>query len=542
MKAVLGATVAAGAAGRAANRAFLWFVALVVLALALSGADRNPAKAQAPSAPATAEDPVAGEVLVKFEPGTPPTVVAEAHRENGGRVKETIPGIAVQVVAVKRGQEQASIAAYERNPRVVFAEPNGLYLAADHGKPDDPRVDQQWQYDNAGQTGGTKGADVYAFGAWHATTGSNAVPIAVLDSGIRQAHEDLQGKIARSVNFSASATSDDLFGHGTHVAGSAAASSNNGVGVAGTCRDCPLLNVKVLGDNGGGDWAAIANGITWAADDGAKVINMSLGGTSPSATVEEAVNYTWGKGAVLVAAAGNRGVSDPFYPAYYPNVIAVAATDQDDQKASFSNHGSSWVDVAAPGVGILSTTVDGGYGARDGTSMASPHAAGAVGLAWDVAPAGTTNQQIRDKVEATADPISGTGAYWAKGRVNTCKAVGATCDRDSTPPIISSVAPADGATGVSLGANASAAFSEAIDPVSLTTSTVTLVASGTTTPMAATVSYDGASQAVILDPTSSLAKRTKYTATVKGGIGGAKDLAGNRLAMDKVWSFTTGLK
>jgi thermitase len=535
VKATLAAT-----AGRVTARAL--FALFVVLTLVLSGADRDPASAQETPSRAVARDVAVGEILVKFEPGTTRSSMAEAHRRNGGTVKEAVAEIGVQVVAVERGRERSSIAAYERTPNVRFAEPNGLYRAADHGKPDDPRVDQQWQYDNTGQTGGTRGADIHAFGAWHATSGSGTVPIAVLDSGIRQTHEDLQGKIARSVNFSASATTDDLFGHGTHVAGSAAASSNNGVGVAGTCKDCPLLNVKVLGDDGGGDWAGIANGITWATDNGAKVINMSLGGTSPSLTVEEAVNYAWGKGAVLVAAAGNRGVSDPYYPAYYPNVIAVAATDHNDQKANFSNHGSSWVDVASPGVGILSTTVDGGYGAKDGTSMAAPHAAGVVGLVWSFSPVGATAQEIRDDVEATADPIDGTGAYWSKGRINACKALGATCTRDLTPPTVVGVTPTSGSTGVVLGADVKATFSESMQPTTLTTSTVTLVASGTATPVPATVIYDGANRTVALNPASTLNKRTKYTATVKGGISGAKDSAGNPLALDEVWSFTTGLK
>lgn len=159
---------------------------------------------------------------------------------------------------------------------------------------------------------------------------------------------------------------------------------------------------------------------------------------------------------------------------------------------------------------------------------------------WSVSSASTTNQSIRDKVEATDDPVAGTGTYWAKGRINSCKAVGSTCDRDATPPTVGSVSPVEGATGVPTSTNISATFSEAMDPATLTTSTVALLEMGTATPVAATVSYDGTSRAVILDPSVNLAKRTKYTATVKGGVGGAKDLAGNPLATDKVWSFTTG--
>ena len=533
------------AARAVAGRAALtpgWLIVALVLALALLwGAAQGPVDArEALPNPAPQGNFVAGEILVKFEPGTTASNIADAHRRNGGRVKEGIPGIGVQVVAVDRGEERSSVDAYERNPNVLFAEVNGIYRAADHGRPNDPEVNLQWQYDNAGQTGGTNNDDIYAFGAWHKTSGSGTVPIATLDSGIKQTHGDLQAKIAKNVNFSTSGTVDDIYGHGTHVAGSAAAATNNGLGVAGTCPRCALFNVKVLGDNGNGDWAAVANGITWAADNGAKVINMSFGGTSPSDSVALAVDYAWGKGAVLAAAAGNGGASTPFYPAAYANVIAVAATDHNDQKASSSNYGSSWVDLAAPGVGILSTTVDGGYGTKDGTSMAAPHVAGVAGLAWSVSPASATNQSVRDKVEATADQIPGTGTYWAKGRLNACKSVDGTCDRDATSPTVSSVTPAEGATGVALDANATATFSEALDPATLTNSTVTLVAAGTTTPVSATVSYDGMSRTVTLNPSSNLVRSITYTATVKGGSGGAKDLAGNPLATDRAWSFTTG--
>lgn len=215
------------------------------------------------------------------------------------------------------------------------------------------------------------------------------------------------------------------------MAGSAAALTNNGIGVAGTCPNCVLYNVKVLADNGSGAWSWIANGITWATDNGAKVINMSLGGSSGSSTVESAVNYAWGKGVVLVADAGNSGTSSPFYPAYYTNVIAVAATDQNDNKASFSNYGT-WVDIAAPGVSILSTAPDHPnkiwgkavkYGTLSGTSMASPHVAGAAGLVWSTGICFTDNSCVRNRIETNADQITGTGTYWVNGRLNAYRAV-----------------------------------------------------------------------------------------------------------------------
>ena len=397
---------------------------VLVLALAWSSGGLGSTSAQAPT------EFAAGEILVKFKPGTSAQAIADAHRQNGGRVKEVIPGIEVQVVSVPAGQEQARVAAYARNPHVLFAEINGLYYAI--GTPNDPRVGEQWQYNNIGQTGGTDDADIDAFEAWDVTIGSNTVTIAVLDSGIDQSHEDLKSKIAQNVNFTTSRTADDKYGHGTHVAGSAAAITNNSIGVAGTCPGCLLYNVKVLGDNGAGFTSWIAKGIVWAADHGARVINMSLGGGA-SSTLESAVNYAWNKGVVLVAAAGNNNTSDPLYPAFYTNVIAVAATDHNDAKASFSNYGN-WVDVAAPGVSILSTAPDHKnriwgsgvkYATSSGTSMATPHVAGVAGLVWSRGLC-TNNTCVRAQVETTADPISGTGSYWIYGRVNACKAVGGT--------------------------------------------------------------------------------------------------------------------
>ncbi len=381
-------------------------------------------------------DTSAGEILVKFRPGTPGQAVAEAHRQNGGQPSGLIPGIDVEVVRVPAGAEQARVAAYQKNPNVLYAEVNGTYsvVGAFTPPPNDTYYSTQWQYNNTGQSGGTPGADISAPEAWAVTTGSSATKIAILDTGIDQSHPDLQAKLVGNKNFSSSKTFDDKYGHGTHVAGSAAAITNNGIGVAGTCPDCSLLNVKVLGDNGSGYFSWIANGIIWAADNGAKVINMSLGGSSGSAALSDAVNYAWKKGVVVVAAAGNSSTSQLFYPAAYPNVIAVAATDRNDAMASFSNYGASWVDVAAPGVDIFSTATDHrstiwrsapSYGTISGTSMASPHVAGIAGLVWSKGTC-TTATCVRASIEQGADHIAGTGVNWASGRVNAYGAVTAT--------------------------------------------------------------------------------------------------------------------
>ncbi len=245
--------------------------------------------------------------------------------------------------------------------------------------------------------------------AWDITKGSQNVIIAILDTGIDVNHPDLAGKVVSSVNFTDSSTPyANGQSHATHVAGIAAAITNNGVGIAGLGRNSSLMNVKVLGDNGYGYYSWIAQGIIWAADHGADVINLSLGGSTASATLENAVNYAWSKGVVVVAAAGNNGSTTPFYPADYTNCISVAATDYNDALASWSNHGS-WVDVAAPGVSIYSCIPGSQYGYMSGTSMASPHVAGLCGLVFSVASDtngnGRINDEVKSAIEASCDKV-----------------------------------------------------------------------------------------------------------------------------------------
>ena len=396
------------------------------------------------SSHATPAEVVSGEILVRFQPGTTGQQIGNVHAQLGGRVQDVIAGINVQVVAVPAGQEQAKVQAYSRNPNVEFAEPNGIYHAT--GTPDDPRLAEQWQYENTGQSGGKIDADIDAFAAWDVTGGSETIAVAILDTGIDHGHVDFHdgtiSKITKWVNFTSSPTVEDVRGHGTHVAGTVAAATNNGAGVAGSCPDCVLYNVKVLGDDGGGSWDGIAKGINWSADNGAKVVNMSLGGSSGSRTVQRAVDYAWNKGVVLVAAAGNNGSSSPHYPAYYTNVIAVAATDHNDVRASFSNYGS-WVDVAAPGANILSTTMSDTYGSKSGTSMATPHVAGLAGLLSSTGST-TSNSAVQNQIEATADDIAGTGTSWTHGRINACAALSGTCDSAPAGPNVSLKSPKSG--------------------------------------------------------------------------------------------------
>ncbi|OGE71996.1 hypothetical protein A2617_04975 [Candidatus Daviesbacteria bacterium RIFOXYD1_FULL_41_10] len=261
--------------------------------------------------------------------------------------------------------------------------------------------------------------------------------IAVVDTGVDYNHPDLTGKVDTGqdwdfVNNDDDALDDNL--HGTHVAGIAAASTNNSTGVAGvSINTSTILPVKVLNQAGSGYYSWVAAGIIYAADHGAKVINLSLGGNVKSTTLENAVNYAWGKGAVVVAAAGNSNNSSKTYPGAYSNAMAVWASDQNDNKASFSSYGG-WVDIGAPGVSILSTiplgkdTKDGnqdGYYLASGTSMATPGVAGLAGLLFSQHPDWSA-QTVRSKIESTADPVSSRlfkRGNLGKGRINVFKAL-----------------------------------------------------------------------------------------------------------------------
>ncbi|GIW12168.1 MAG: hypothetical protein KatS3mg061_3225 [Dehalococcoidia bacterium] len=250
---------------------------------------------------------------------------------------------------------------------------------------------------------------------WGYSTGSESIIIAIVDTGVDLSHPDLASKILPGYDFvNADLTPQDDHGHGTHVAGIAAAITNNGLGIAGVSWGARVLPVKVLDARGSGYTSDVAAGIVWAADRGARVINLSLGGPA-STTLQEAVNYAVGKGALVVAAAGNSGNSTPNYPGAYPAAISVAATDSTNRRASFSNFGP-FVDLAAPGVSIYSTVPTGscdlchpsGYRALSGTSMATPMVAGVLailaGLAPEASPAG-----LRAAVEQSALDLGPAG-------------------------------------------------------------------------------------------------------------------------------------
>ncbi len=301
----------------------------------------------------------------------------------------------------------------ERDANIEYVEPD--FIAQALGTSNDPYFVQgsQWHL-----------SKIQAPTAWDTTTGSSTQPVAVIDTGVRASHPDLVGKVLVGYDFVANDNdANDENGHGTAVAGTVSPASNNQVGVCGVAWSNPILPVRVLDANGSGNYSAIANGIIYAADLGAKVINLSLGGTSSSRALQDAVTYAWNKQCVLVAAAGNNGSNVAFYPAACTNVVAVSATNVSDTRPTWSNFGS-YVDVSAPGVDILSVFGNDQYAAWNGTSFSSPVASGVVAL-MAAANSTLTNVQLVDLLIKNSDDIGALGkdVYYGNGRVNANRAV-----------------------------------------------------------------------------------------------------------------------
>ena len=457
--------------------------------------------------PAFAED----RVLVKFYPGTAASEIGKAHRAAGGRKLDEIPGIGVHVVRVPKGSVTAQVARYERNPSVLYAEPDYYRVLVIPDEGNDPGLPsgvvagreyftEQWGLDNTGQehtstdwlgnpvqVTGEPDADIDAPEAWDITVGSAAIKIAILDTGIDCTSVEHAGKCVEEISFVGDYSDylddpEDYVGHGTHVAGIAAVHTNNGIGVSGIGWNSSLGNLKTcfayeLELFPGFPYITVGvcpvssstAAITHAADNGYHVLNMSYGSdlvdtggeptgipTQPNAETD-AVEYAWNQGVVLVAAAGNDGDKVKVFPAANDEVIAVGATDHSDNLASFSTYSDPsdpWVSMLAPGADILSTNpvTDCEFLAEyvyyvpfdpnteacltwnSGTSMASPHVAGAAALVWAhlfpgqspqgcVSPSGVAcNEVVRSHLEYGADfdgAITQNMLAWSEhGRLN----------------------------------------------------------------------------------------------------------------------------
>lgn len=257
---------------------------------------------------------------------------------------------------------------------------------------------------------------------WNLSKGSNKVSVAVVDTGVQADHPDLKGQLLSGYNaISKKGKPDDDVGHGTHVCGIIGALVNNAEGVAGISWYNKILPVKVLDSSGAGTTYAVAEGIIWAADHGAKVINLSLGNYADSQFLHDAVKYAYDRDVLLVSAAGNDNTERPGFPAAYPEVLAVAATNASGERASFSNYGD-YIDVAAPGESIASTYMGSQYAALSGTSMASPHAAALAGLVRSLNP-DLTNKEVMDLMTKNAVDLGSPGhdKYYGWGQVDIYK-------------------------------------------------------------------------------------------------------------------------
>jgi len=390
---------------------------------------------------------VAGDVIVKFRP-----TVADRDR---GQVRDDLG--AVRLRRFRSGAEhwrlppglttEEALVRLRRHPRVLYAEPN--YIQNALRSPDDPRYPDLWGLHNTGQTGGTIGSDIHVEQAWDLTTGRRTVLVGVIDTGIDYTHPDLAANIytnpgeipGNGVDDDHNGYVDDVHGwdfrnddddpmddngHGTHVAGTIGAVGNNALGVTGVNWEVQLVPMKFLAGSGSGTTADAVEAVDYATQAGLDILNNSWGGAGFSQALLESITEAFDAGVLFVAAAGNNAANNDFdlhYPSGYdaPNVVSVAAVDHNDALASFSNYGLQTVDLAAPGVSILSTVPGGGYGMLSGTSMASPHVAGVAALLRAIAPTMAV-VALKARLLDSVDPIPGlAGKVASGGRLNAIR-------------------------------------------------------------------------------------------------------------------------
>lgn len=395
---------------------------LIPLALAAGLLWAGAASAQA----AGAETFAPGRVLAMPNAGLPAAAMERALASLGGRGRK-LGSSGLVVIDVPRGSEKAVVNKLKHNPHFKFAELD--QRVAEDATTNDPYLSSQWHLPKIGATT-----------AWDSAQGAG-VTIAILDSGIDTQHPDFAGRLVAGHNFvDNNSNVEDVRSHGTKVAGAAAATMNNGVGVASVAGGAKIMPVRVSDSTGYVYWSTMAAGLTWAADRGARVAVMSFNGVAGSASVLNAAAYFRSKGGLSFVSAGN----DNFDPAYANTsaMIIVSATTSADAKASFSNFGDH-VHLAAPGSGIYSTTWGQGYASVNGTSFSAPVAGAVAALVMSANP-GLSNAQVENILFSTAVDLGSAGrdVYFGHGRVDASAAVAAALRAAvSPPPVVDSTAP-----------------------------------------------------------------------------------------------------
>ncbi len=362
-----------------------------------------------PFPPVVAEAASTTDLIVRLSEPQPHRALIQALRPTS----ITALGDQTYLVRLPAGMpiEQASHRAYAI-PGVLYAVPD--YERALTRAPNDPILDQQWALGTIG-----------AYDAWNVTTG-NAIVVAVIDTGVDSGHVELSGRVLPGFNaITGSAAASDDNGHGTAVAGLIAASGDNGEGIAGLCWRCVILPVKACLSNGRCRDSSVISGIRWATDNGARIINLSLGGSIDSPALYDAVRYATDRGVLIIAASGNERAegNTPNYPAAYAETIAVGATGYNDEVTGFSNTGE-FIDLVAPGIDIVTTLPGNGYGRATGTSFASPFVTGAAALVLSVRP-DLSSHDVRCVLATAADDRGppGRDSEYGYGRLNVIIAV-----------------------------------------------------------------------------------------------------------------------
>ncbi len=354
------------------------------------------------------------ELLVRFRPDLEPEQIDAINGLNGATAIKRIPAISMYQLKLPDGSDLPAVQkTYQESPLVEKIEPN-ILLHLPQLTPDDTDFGDQWGLQK-----------MMVPEAWTITTGSPSLIVAILDTGVDAKHPDLIHRIVDGydiVHQQAGIPEDDQ-GHGTQMAGIIAGEGQNGIGMSGVNFNGRVMPVKVLDGNGTGTAADIAEGLIYAADHGAHVINMSFGGSGYSEMLNDAIQYAHQRNVVLVAGAGNDNTDAPAYPAAYPNVLAVTATGPQDEKWPAANFGSH-VALAAPGVGILTAAVNGGYLYGTGTSHAAAMVSGVAAL-LKAKDARYSNVQIEKLLQASADDlgVKGRDSTFGAGRANAYRAL-----------------------------------------------------------------------------------------------------------------------